>query len=79
MAKKPDEYSDQEAQARFEAALKGALKTPPKPLKDKPKTRKKAPRKGRPNSKRSIYGFLGGTAPTLLAYLIMRGLVLLEA
>jgi hypothetical protein len=37
---KPDEYSAKEAQARFEAALKGALKTPPKPLKDKPKAKK---------------------------------------
>jgi hypothetical protein len=28
-----DQYSDEEAQQRFQAALKGALKTPPKPLK----------------------------------------------
>jgi hypothetical protein len=38
MAKKPDDdYSDKEAEARFEAALKSALNTPRKPLKDKPK------------------------------------------
>jgi hypothetical protein len=40
MAKEPDSYSDKEAQARFEAALKGALKTAPKPLKDKPRVKK---------------------------------------
>jgi len=28
-----DEYTDEEAQARFEATLKGALRTAPKPLK----------------------------------------------
>lgn len=34
MSKKPsEEYSNAEAQERFEAALKGALKTPHKPLK----------------------------------------------
>jgi hypothetical protein len=37
MAKQKDEYSAKEAKARFEAALKGAMSTPPKPLKDKPK------------------------------------------
>lgn len=41
MAKKPDEYSDKEATARFEAALKSAMSTPHKPLKDKPKVAKK--------------------------------------
>jgi hypothetical protein len=35
-----DEYSEKEAQARFEAALKGALNTPHKPLKEKPKAKK---------------------------------------
>jgi hypothetical protein len=41
MKTKPgDKYSDQEAQARFESALKGALNTPHKPLKEKPKTKK---------------------------------------
>lgn len=34
MAKTPsDEYSEKEAQERFEAASRGALKTPPKPIK----------------------------------------------
>jgi hypothetical protein len=40
MAKPIDEFNEKEAQARFEAALKGALKTSPKPLKDKPKVKK---------------------------------------
>jgi hypothetical protein len=42
MAKKTsdDEYNEKEAAARFEAALRGALKTSPKPLKDKPKMKK---------------------------------------
>ena len=39
-----DEYSDKEAKARFEAALKGGLNTPHKPLKEKPK---KAPKKAK--------------------------------
>jgi len=38
MAKDPDKYSDKEAKQRFDAMLKGALKSPPKPLKDIPKT-----------------------------------------
>jgi hypothetical protein len=33
-------YSDKEAQERFEAALRGALNTPHKPLKEKPKVKK---------------------------------------
>jgi hypothetical protein len=39
---KQEQFSQKEAQARFEAALKSALNTPPKPLKDKPKVRKAA-------------------------------------
>jgi hypothetical protein len=35
-----DKFSEKEAQERFEAALKSALKTSPKPLKDKPKVGK---------------------------------------
>jgi hypothetical protein len=31
--KPPEEYSEQEAQKRFMAALKAAVNTPPKPLK----------------------------------------------
>jgi hypothetical protein len=41
MAKAPDDqYSEKEAQERFEAALRSGLKTPHTPLKDKPKKRK---------------------------------------
>jgi hypothetical protein len=40
IGKSKDEFSEKEAQARFEAALKGALSTSPKPLKDKPKVKK---------------------------------------
>jgi hypothetical protein len=35
-----DQYSEKEATARFEAALKGGLNTPHKPLKEKPKVKK---------------------------------------
>jgi hypothetical protein len=43
MAKAPSEtYSDKEAKERFEAALKSALNTPHKPLKEKPKVKKAA-------------------------------------
>ncbi|UPJ55013.1 hypothetical protein [Bradyrhizobium sp. 192] len=38
--KAEQEYDEKEAQARFEAALRGALKTPAKPLKQKPKVKK---------------------------------------
>lgn len=34
-----EKFPEKEAQERFEAALRGALKTEPKPLKEKPKTR----------------------------------------
>jgi hypothetical protein len=51
MPKAPkDEFSEKEAQARFEAALKGALNTPHKPLKDKPKV-KKAAKETKPKKK----------------------------
>jgi hypothetical protein len=41
MAKRsPEEYDEKEATARFEAALKSAMKTPHKPLKEKPKAKK---------------------------------------
>jgi hypothetical protein len=33
MAKDPNRYNEKEAQRRFEAALRGGLNTPPKPLK----------------------------------------------
>jgi hypothetical protein len=35
-----ERYSEKEALARFEAALRGGLSTSPKPLKDKPKAKK---------------------------------------
>ncbi len=38
MAKDPEKFSDKETKQRFDAMLKGALKSPPKPLKDIPKT-----------------------------------------
>ena len=38
--KAEDQYSDKEATARFEAALKGAMNTPHKPLKEKPRVKK---------------------------------------
>ena len=34
-----DSYSEKEAKARFETALKGGLNTSPKPLKEKPKVK----------------------------------------
>jgi hypothetical protein len=44
VSKKPsaETYDEQEAQRRFEDALLGALRTPHKPLKDKPKVKKAA-------------------------------------
>jgi hypothetical protein len=42
MDKENEEYSAKEAKARFEAALKGAMHTPHKPLKEKPKVKKTA-------------------------------------
>jgi hypothetical protein len=39
--KSEDQFSDQEASRRFEAALKSAMNTPHKPLKEKPKASKK--------------------------------------
>jgi hypothetical protein len=48
--KTSDEFSEKEAQVRFEAMLKGALSTSPKPLKDKPKV-KKAVKKSRSKNK----------------------------
>lgn len=47
MAKQPpaDQYSKAEAERRFLDALRGGLSTPAKPLKDKPKARKKVKKK----------------------------------
>lgn len=48
MVKKDDgQFSKKEAAERFEAALRAGLATPPKPLKDKPRVRKKPKKKGR--------------------------------
>jgi hypothetical protein len=44
-SKKSDEYSEQEAQRRFTAALRGAFGTKPTALKDVPRKRPKAKRK----------------------------------
>jgi hypothetical protein len=38
--KNADEYSEKDAKARFEAALKSAMNTPYKPLKEKPKVKR---------------------------------------
>jgi hypothetical protein len=40
--KNDDRYSEKEAQQRFDAALRGGLNTPHKPLKEKPKAKKTA-------------------------------------
>ena len=47
MRKRPqdDSYSEAETQRRFLDALKAGLTTAPKPLKDKPKLRKKPKKK----------------------------------
>ena len=50
MSKEPDKYDDKEAQERFEAALRGGLKTPAKPLEKmklgQPRNKKAASPKG---------------------------------
>jgi hypothetical protein len=51
MKKNDDQFSDKEAQKRFEAALKSALNTPHKPLKDKPKVKKAAKSKPKKTEK----------------------------
>jgi hypothetical protein len=38
----PEAYSDEEAQRRFEAIIREAGKTPPQPLKDRPRDRPEA-------------------------------------
>jgi hypothetical protein len=47
--KDEEQFSEKEAKARFEAALKGAMNTPHKPLKEKPKVR--AAKKTKPKKK----------------------------
>jgi hypothetical protein len=51
MAKQNDQYSEREAQRRFMAALKAAVNTPPKPLKDVPKKRAAKQAKRKRNSR----------------------------
>ncbi|SHN86261.1 hypothetical protein SAMN05444170_6614 [Bradyrhizobium erythrophlei] len=41
MPNDPDQYDEKEAKKRFEAALRAGLKTPHKPLKEKPKISQK--------------------------------------
>jgi hypothetical protein len=48
--KNEDQFSEKEAKERFEAALKSALNTPHKPLKEKPKV-KKAAKETKPKKK----------------------------
>ena len=48
MQSKDSDYSEKETKARFEAALKGAMHTPHKPLKEKPKAKKAAAKKTKP-------------------------------
>lgn len=48
MAKEEKEYSKKETQERFDAMLKGALKSPPKPLKSiKTDAKKRSAAKGK--------------------------------
>lgn len=42
-----DSYGEQEAAERFNAALRAALNTPPKPAKDRPRERPESKGKGR--------------------------------
>jgi len=49
--KSEDQFSEKAATARFEAALKSALNTPHKPLKEKSKV-KKAGKKAKPKGSR---------------------------
>ncbi len=47
-----EKYDEKEAQERFEAALRGALQTEPKPLKDKPKVKKAKKKSGQSRTSR---------------------------
>jgi hypothetical protein len=44
MTRPPEQYSKQESQQRFKAALEGAFKTPPTPMKSMTPKRPKAQR-----------------------------------
>jgi hypothetical protein len=50
---KHSQFSEKEARKRFEAALRGGLSTPPKPLKSMTPKRKKAQRKRKMKSEMS--------------------------
>jgi hypothetical protein len=50
---KEDQFSEKEAKARFEAALKSALNTRHTPLKEKPKVRKAAKKKAKTKKQKS--------------------------
>lgn len=52
MGRSDDKYTDRETHQRFEAALRGAFVTPPKPMKDIPRKRPKQKRK--PKAKASV-------------------------
>jgi hypothetical protein len=49
---KSDEYSAKEAKQRFDAALRGGLSTPPKPLKSMTPKRAKAQRAKKQNTRK---------------------------
>ena len=54
MTKSPNEqFGKQEAERRFEAALRGAFKTPPMPMKSLTSKRRKSPRRSRKTLKES--------------------------
>ncbi|WP_445215572.1 hypothetical protein ACKWRH_24245 [Bradyrhizobium sp. Pa8] len=48
-----EEFDEKEAQERFEAALRGALKTPHEPLKEKPKVKKAKKKPGQSRASKS--------------------------
>jgi hypothetical protein len=52
--KSEDQFDEVEARRRFDAALKGAMNTPHKPLKEKPKVRKVAKKKSPRMAKEKI-------------------------
>jgi hypothetical protein len=51
--KESDQFSQKEAQERFEKALRGGLKTSPKPLKNKAKKKPPSPAAGKGRSRKS--------------------------
>ena len=54
MAKNNEHYNEREATQRFEAALRGAFNTPPKPMREIPRTRPKPKRKPRKKATASV-------------------------